>query len=158
MQSIPDDCAKKTEQVPNQCCNQNERNGSRRIERLDHIDRLNHVRPKNEIDDRLRPPGQNQKRPYYVPSANQRPDDQADFVRISHNERSGMSGDFSRLSVQSLAEVSGRLPEHALEETIKLRERLKPDIVRDFADAFIWIQQLRLRILEPDTCDVIGEF
>jgi hypothetical protein len=55
MQFVPDDRAKETEDVSNRGRNQDERNRRQKIERLDHIDRLDHVRPENEIDDRLRP-------------------------------------------------------------------------------------------------------
>jgi hypothetical protein len=69
MQLLPNDRAKETEDVSNRGRNQNERNRCQKIERLDHIDRLDHVRPENEIDDRLRPAEKNQERPEEMPSA-----------------------------------------------------------------------------------------
>ena len=45
----------------------------------------------------------------------------------------------------------------ALEGAIELRERLKANVVRDFADALIRIQQLRAGVFESDARDVIGE-
>jgi len=54
-------------------------------------------------------------------------------------------------------ELSGRLTKNAFECAIELRERLKPDVVRDFANAQIRVQQPIARILQADARYVIGE-
>jgi hypothetical protein len=46
---------KKTEAVSDYSSDHDEDNRSHRIKRFDDVNRLGHVRPKNEIDDRLRP-------------------------------------------------------------------------------------------------------
>lgn len=56
------------------------------------------------------------------------------------------------------AKFSGRLTEHAFEHAVELRERLESYVVSDFADATVWIQKLRARVLETHARDVIGEF
>src|SRR5947207_14084509 len=56
------------------------------------------------------------------------------------------------------AEIARRLSEYAFEHSIELGERLKPDIVSNFADSPIRIQKLCPRILKPNACDVIGKF
>jgi hypothetical protein len=63
MQSIPDDRAGKTEDVSGHGRDHDERNRRQRIEQLDDVNRLDHVRPENEINDRLCPAGENQQRP-----------------------------------------------------------------------------------------------
>jgi hypothetical protein len=84
MQSIPNKRAQETEDVSNHGRNPDERDGSQGIERFDHVDRLDHVRPENEIDERLRPAEQNQECPEQMPPADQRAGDEPNFVRISH--------------------------------------------------------------------------
>ena len=54
MQSVPDHRAQKAEDVSNHTRDHDEGNRSDRIKRFDDVNRLGHVRPKNEIDDRLR--------------------------------------------------------------------------------------------------------
>ena len=84
MQFIPDERAKKTKDVADHGSNHDKCDRSERIEWLNEVNRLNHVRPENEIDDRLRPPDRNQERPEQVPAADQRADYQPNFVRTSH--------------------------------------------------------------------------
>jgi hypothetical protein len=60
-ESIPDDRAKKTEAVFDYSRDHDKGNRSHWIEWFNEIDRLDHVRPENEIDDRLRPPDSNKK-------------------------------------------------------------------------------------------------
>jgi hypothetical protein len=55
MQSIPDHRAEKTKDVAHRTRDHDERNGSDQIKWFDEINRPDHVRPENEIDDRLRP-------------------------------------------------------------------------------------------------------
>jgi hypothetical protein len=55
MQFIPDHCADEAKDVSNHSGDHNKDNRSRRIEWFNEVNRLNHVRPENEIDDRLRP-------------------------------------------------------------------------------------------------------
>jgi len=55
VQAIPNDRAKKTKHVPNHSSDYNQRNRSHRIKWFDEVNRFDHVRPENEIDDRLRP-------------------------------------------------------------------------------------------------------
>jgi hypothetical protein len=70
MQFIPDHCAEEAEHVSDHSCDHDQRNRSHRIEWFDEVNRLDHVRPENEIEDGLRPAEQNEKRPEQVPSAN----------------------------------------------------------------------------------------
>lgn len=84
MQFIPDERAKKTKDVADHGSDHDECDRSERIEWLNEVNRLNHVRPENEIDDRLRPPDRNEERPEQVPAADQRGDYQPNPVRISH--------------------------------------------------------------------------
>ena len=55
MQSVPKHRAHKTNNVSGHRGDNDKRNRREEIERFDHINRLDHVRPENEIDDRLRP-------------------------------------------------------------------------------------------------------
>ncbi len=59
--------------------------------------------------------------------------------------------------MQMGAEFSGGLAEDAFEHAVELGERLKPDVVRDFADAAAWIQKLGLGVFQADPGDVIGK-
>jgi hypothetical protein len=88
MQSVPNKRAQKTEDVSNHGRNPDERDGSQGIERFDHVDRLDHVRPENEIDERLCPAEQNQECPEEMPPADQRADHQPNLVGINHSYRS----------------------------------------------------------------------
>jgi len=49
------------------------------------------------------------------------------------------------------------LTEHVLEAAIELRQRLKADIICNFADPPVRIQQSRAGVFEPDTRDVVRE-
>ena len=53
--------------------------------------------------------------------------------------------------------LAGRLTENAFECAIELRERLKADVVCDFADAEIRVQQPVARVFQAHTRNVIGE-
>ena len=57
----------------------------------------------------------------------------------------------------SRSELGGRLAKNAFECSIKLRERLKADVVCYFADAEIRIQQPVARVFQSHTRDVVGE-
>lgn len=61
MQSIPDNRAEKTKDVSDYSSDQDEGNRSHWIEWFNEVNLLNHVRPKNEIDDWLRPADSNKK-------------------------------------------------------------------------------------------------
>ena len=63
MQFVPDDRADVAEDVSDTCCDNDECESSRDIKSFDHINRLDHVRPENEVDDPLCPAEQNEKRP-----------------------------------------------------------------------------------------------
>ena len=54
-----------------------------------------------------------------------------------------------------VAKLARRLAEHAFERAIELRERLKSNVIRHFADAPIRIQQLRACVFKPDPRNVI---
>jgi len=56
-----------------------------------------------------------------------------------------------------LAIAARRSADNLLENTIEMRERLKADIVGDFADTAIAIKEQRLRFLDPNPCKIIGE-
>jgi hypothetical protein len=60
MQFIPDHRAEKTEDVSDHSSKHDEGNRSYRIEWFNEVNRFDHVRPENEIDDWLRPAEQNQ--------------------------------------------------------------------------------------------------
>ena len=69
MQPVPDHRAEKTKDIADETRDRDERNGRRQIEWFDEIHRLDHVRPENKIENRLRPADQNKKRPNYMPAA-----------------------------------------------------------------------------------------
>ena len=85
MQPVPDQRAEKTKDVSDHTSDYDERNGRRRIEWFDEVHPLDHMRPENEIEDRLRPADQNKKRPSQMPAAHQRADYQSNFVGIRHS-------------------------------------------------------------------------
>jgi hypothetical protein len=68
MQSVPDDGAYKAEDVSDHGGKHDEHNRRRRVEWLDELHRLDHVRPENEIEDRLRPADENKNRPNHMPT------------------------------------------------------------------------------------------
>ena len=70
-QPVPDDGAYKAEDVSDHGRNYDEHNRRHRIEWFDELHRLDHVRPENEIENRLRPADQNKKRPSDMPAADQ---------------------------------------------------------------------------------------
>lgn len=69
MQFVPDERADKTERVAGKERDDDENNCRFGIKCFDHIDRLDHVRPKNEVDYQLRPSDQNKNRPEHMPTA-----------------------------------------------------------------------------------------
>jgi hypothetical protein len=74
MQPVPDHCAEKTKDITDDARYGDERNGRHWIKWLDEVHRLDHVRPENEIENRLCPTNQNQKRSSYMPTADQHGD------------------------------------------------------------------------------------
>jgi hypothetical protein len=54
------------------------------IKRSDDIDWPDHVRPENEIEQRLRPTRSNKRHPDDMPSPDERCDEETDFVWINH--------------------------------------------------------------------------
>jgi hypothetical protein len=87
MQFVPNDPADKAEDVSSERRDNNERKRCQRIERLDDINRLDHVRPENEINQRLRPVKQNQEHPEQMPSADQRANYEAYFIWVGHKNK-----------------------------------------------------------------------
>ena len=63
MEPVPDRCTGKTKDVSDGAHDRDQDDGCGRIERLDEVDRLDRVRPENEIENWLRPANQNKKRP-----------------------------------------------------------------------------------------------
>src|SRR5262245_58061433 len=55
MQPVPDHRAEKTKDITDDARDRDERNGCPWIERFDEADRLGHVRPENEIENRVTP-------------------------------------------------------------------------------------------------------
>ena len=82
MQPIPDHRAEKTKDITDDTRDRDERNGRRWIEWFDELHRLDHVRPKNEIENRLRAADENKKRPNQMPTAQSCADYQSDVIRI----------------------------------------------------------------------------
>jgi hypothetical protein len=74
LQPIPDHRAYATKQISDRSSDQDEHNGSYGIERPNNINRLDHMRPEDEIENRLRPADQHKKCPHGVPAADQRGD------------------------------------------------------------------------------------
>ena len=68
MQPVPDDGAYEAEDVSDHGRNHDEHNRRHRIEWFDEVNRLDHVRPENEIEDRLRPADENKNRPNHMPT------------------------------------------------------------------------------------------
>lgn len=69
MQFIPDHRADEAEDVSNHSGDHNEDDRSHQIEWFNEVNRLDHVRPENEIDDRLRPADTDKKQPNEMPTA-----------------------------------------------------------------------------------------
>ena len=55
MQPVPDERADESKAISNNSCDHDESDSCKWIEWFNHIDRLDHVRPENEIHQRLRP-------------------------------------------------------------------------------------------------------
>ena len=70
LQTVPSHRTEKTEDISDDTRDRDKRNGCRQIEWLDEVHRLDHVRPENEIENRLRPADHYKKRPGYMPAAN----------------------------------------------------------------------------------------
>jgi len=61
MQSVPNNRTEKTKDVSDHGRDHDERNRSHRIEWFNEVNRLDHMCPENEIEDRLRPTYSNKK-------------------------------------------------------------------------------------------------
>ena len=85
MQTIPDDRAEKPKDISDHSSDHDKGNRSNGIEWFNEVNRLDHVRPENEIDDRLRPAEENKKRPNHMPGADQRANHQSNLIGISHS-------------------------------------------------------------------------
>jgi hypothetical protein len=57
-----------------------------------------------------------------------------------------------------LAKFGRRLAKDALEHAIELGERLETDIVGNFTNPPVGVQELGPRIFQPDMRNVVGEF
>ena len=90
MDPVPNNRAGVANDIAGYRCQDEERDRGNGIERFDHIDWLNHVRPENKIDQGLRPAGGDQSNPQDVPSANECRGGETGFVWINHGERSGV--------------------------------------------------------------------
>jgi hypothetical protein len=84
MQSVPNHRADKAKDVSDHGRHHDKSNRSHWIKWFNEVNRLDHVRPENEIEDGLRPAKQNENRPNEMPSADQRADHQPNLVGISH--------------------------------------------------------------------------
>jgi len=83
MQSIRDDRAEKAKVVADHSSEHDQHSRSQCIELLNEVNRLDRVRPENEIEDRLRPADQNQERSQRMPPTGQCADHQPDLIGIS---------------------------------------------------------------------------
>ena len=97
MQSVPNHRADKTKDVSDHGRDHDKGNRSHWIEWFNEVNLLNHVRPENEIEDRLRPAKQNENRPNEMPPADQCADHQANLVGISHRYLYNQAGLPARL-------------------------------------------------------------
>jgi hypothetical protein len=84
MELIPNNRADETKEVSSDRRQNNKSNGSDGIEWFNDIDRLDHVRPENEVDNRLGKTDQDENCPKQMPASDDGGKDQANFVRISH--------------------------------------------------------------------------
>jgi hypothetical protein len=84
MQSVPKHRAEKTEDVSGHSSDHDKGNRSNGIEWFNEVNRLDHVRPENEIEDRLRPAEENKKRPNQMPATDQGANHQPNLIGISH--------------------------------------------------------------------------
>jgi hypothetical protein len=71
MQPVPDHGAEKTKDISDETRNYDEHNRRLRIEWFDEVHRLDHVRPENEIEDRLRLADENKNRPDHMATGDQ---------------------------------------------------------------------------------------
>ena len=86
MQPVPDDGACEAEDVSDHGRNHDEHSHRYRIEWFDEVNRLDHVRPENEIEDRLRPADKNKNRPNHMPTGDYNlAITNPTFVGISHH-------------------------------------------------------------------------
>ena len=74
----------KTKDISDDTRDRDERNGRRWIEWLDDLHRLDHVRPENEIENRLLPADEDKERPNHMPAADQRADHQPNLTGTRH--------------------------------------------------------------------------
>ena len=84
MQPVPDDGAYEAEDVSDHGRNHDEQNRRHRVEWFDELHRLDHVRPKNEIENRLGAADKNKKRPNHMPAADHSGDHQPNFIGSGH--------------------------------------------------------------------------
>ena len=87
MQFVPDDGPYQSKDIASHKSDEDERNRCLWIERLDHVDGLDHVRPEHEIDKRLRPTDRHQQRPKEVPPANEEAKNQSNCTDFLHTVR-----------------------------------------------------------------------
>jgi hypothetical protein len=169
MQFVPDHRSNKAKDVSDNYRHSDEGNRRQRIERFDDVNRLDHVRPEDEVDDALRPTEQDEYRPNQMPAADQYADYEAYLVRISYVFRQLRfcasliaivdlgSSCRSFAGREMFAKLGGRLAEDSLEGAIELGERLEPDVVSNLADPPIRIQQPVPGIFQAHACDIVGE-
>jgi hypothetical protein len=146
MQFVPDHRSNKTKDVSDNYRDSDEDNRRQRIEWFDDVNRLDHMRPEDEVDDALRPTEQDEKSPAHVPAAINTPTTRPILLGLA---MCFVSSDFyaSLIAIVDLggscrsfagremfAKLSGRLAEDSPEGAIELGERLEPDIVSNLAD------------------------
>jgi hypothetical protein len=88
MQPVPDRRTEKTKDISNNTRNHDEHNRRHRIEWFDEVHRLDHVRPENKIEDRLRPADENKNRPNHMPTGDYQPN----LIGIGHTRCSLLAG------------------------------------------------------------------
>jgi hypothetical protein len=84
IQAVPDQRAKKTKEISDDSRITISVTAATASYGFHDVNWLDHVRLKNEVDDRLRPAKQNETRPENVPTAKQDDDDEPNLVGISH--------------------------------------------------------------------------
>src|SRR5215470_962456 len=133
-QPVPDHRAEKTDHSHDrdQC------NCSYWIERFDDIYRLDHVHPENEIENRLRQPMRTRIDQNICQPPNSAPITSTTLLGLVTARCSESDGSTCALAGRNLrAEFAGRLAKDPFESAIELRQRLKPNVVGDFANAKI---------------------
>jgi len=87
MHTVPNNRAEETERISERGSDDDESNGGRYVEWFHDVNRLNHMCPKNEVEDRLCPMHQHEHHPNHMPAANQRANDYPNLVWIGHFQR-----------------------------------------------------------------------